>query len=67
MLEQHEKNGNMGSWGVGKGGMYKADRSKREGRERGRDEWKCIVGKDIMEQLRHSIKLSSGVLSKNTR
>lgn len=29
-------------------------------------EWKCIVGKDIMEQLRHSIKLSSSVLSENT-
>lgn len=55
--------------------MYKGDRSKRGEREREeerkgereRDEWKCIVGKDIMEQLRHSIKLSSGVLSKNTR
>lgn len=56
----------MGSWGGREGGVYKGDRSERE-RERERDEWKCIVGKDIMEQLRHSIKLSSGVLSKNTR
>lgn len=38
-----------------------------ERKRQGWNEWKCIVGKDIMEQLRHSIKLSSGVLLKNTR
>lgn len=33
MLEQHEKNGNMGSWGGREGGVYKGDRSEKE-RER---------------------------------